>query len=326
MAEIGHPTSPSSLDLLSVALTTRAETVAELAGVALRDEDTVRSELEELERAGYLSVTGQSISYRMPEQALADRAQSLLEQASTNLDEQLGEVKQLLAAIPRLVASWSEGMVHVEGARPEIFHGAFAPTDLWLRVAAARRIRSTDGMLPDASRIFAADPRAQKIWFEAISDENLHVRTLLSSADVTLPGAAEVITADMAIGAEFRMLPDPPSWIWIADDDTVGLPLRWGEAWPTSVMAVRDPAVVTLARWVYDRLWEEAVPVFAPSSNWDSLLGLMNRGATLEAASHALGISARTGRRRVAAAIEHFGVDGLFALGAAWQRSTAAGP
>jgi hypothetical protein len=46
----------------------------------------------------------------------------------------------------------------------------------------------------------------------------------------------------------------------------------------------------------------------------------MAQGATLEAASQALGISSRTGRRRIEAAMEHYGVSGQLALGAAWER------
>ena len=40
--------------------------------------------------------------------------------------------------------------------------------------------------------------------------------------------------------------------------------------------------------------------------------------ATLEAASRALSISDRTGRRRIAEAVDHSGVNNMLALGAAW--------
>ncbi|NLA65369.1 MAG: hypothetical protein GX862_05480, partial [Leucobacter sp.] len=268
-----------------------------------------------------LELSGEHISYRSPELALAERAEELLTRTSTLIDEQLSETQDLLKAAPRLLASWSQGSREAHAPRSEILHGAFAPTDLWLRIAATRNLRTTDGILPDPSRIIAADRHSQHIWLDALAREGLHVRTILSSDSVTAPGAAEVISADIAAGAEFRMLPNPPSWLWIADDDTVGLPFRWGDSWPTSVFATTDPAVVTLVRWLYDRLWDEAVPVTAETHSWDAILALMSTGATLEAASHALGISARTGRRRIAAALEHFGTDGLFALGVAWQRA-----
>lgn len=324
MTENGHALAASSYELLSVALRTRAETVSELAAIALEDEERVRVDLAALEAAGYLFVDRQRINLRTPEPVVAEHAVGLLGRARTDLDDRLGEVSRLLAALPAIVASWSAGAELAAGARPEVYHGAFAATDLWRRIAASRRVSSTDGALPDAARIFGGDARSQKAWFDAVDDENLRVRTLLASADVTLPGAAEVLAAHSAIGSEFRMMPDPPSWFWIVDDDTVGMPLRWGETWPTSVMAIEDPAVVTLVRWLFDRLWSEAVPVGAAEASWDSLLALMSRGATLEAASHALGISARTGRRRIAAALDHFDADGMFALGAAWQRARSA--
>lgn len=44
----------------------------------------------------------------------------------------------------------------------------------------------------------------------------------------------------------------------------------------------------------------------------------MKQGITLDAASRRLGINPRTGRRRVAAAMEQYGVSTLFALGVAW--------
>ena len=111
----------------------------------------------------------------------------------------------------------------------------------------------------------------------------------------------------------------------ITDHDTVGLPLRWGESWPTSVMAIQSPALAEVLTWVYERVWAEAVPVVDDEHPWQSLLELMRRGMTMEGAAHALGLSPRTARRRVAAAMDHFDVSSLFALGVAWgNRPTAA--
>jgi len=324
MANNGQSLPTPNFETLSTALSTRAETVQQLAELTLTTSDDVRAELEPLERLGYLEVSGEKVSYRSPDLVIAEHAEALLERTSQFVEKHLQETKDLLAAAPRLLASWSQGSRESYTPRSEILYGAFAPTDLWLRIAATRHLRTTDGILPDPSRMFSADRHTQQIWFEAIARDDLHVRTILSSDSVIAPGAAEVIEEDMSVGAEFRMMPNPPSWLWIADDDTVGLPFRWGDPWPTSVFATTDPAVVTLVRWLYDRLWEEAVPVDAGAKSWDPILALMSQGDTLEAASHALGISARTGRRRIAAALEHFGTDGLFALGVAWQRAQPA--
>lgn len=320
MANIGQSSLTPNFETLSTALTSRAATVQQLARLTLTTEDEVRAELEELDSLGYLELSGERISYRSPELVIAERAEELLRRTSTLVERQLQETEDLIRTAPRLLASWNEGSRRAEDSRTEALHGAFAPTDLWLQLVARRRILSIDGILPDASRILAADRPAQRVWREAIVDRGIRVRTILASSDV----AAAAIDADAAAGAEFRMVPRPPSWLWIADDETVGLPFRWGDAWPTSVFATTDPAVVTLARWLYDRLWFEAAPVAADAKSWDPILALMSRGDTLESASYTLGISSRTGRRRIAAALDHFDVDGLFALGVAWQRARLA--
>lgn len=46
---------------------------------------------------------------------------------------------------------------------------------------------------------------------------------------------------------------------------------------------------------------------------------------TLDAASRSLGITPRTGRRRIAAAMDRYGVATLFALGAAWAQDGSPG-
>lgn len=323
MANFGQNDHLFDLALLEKALASRAETVHELAELVSLNEDDLREKLDALERLGFLERTGQKLSYRSPEVVVAERAAESLDGASAMIEKHLRETKSLLAVFPRLLVSWNQSSPRSSATYTEVFHGAFAATELWLRIAASRRIRTTDGILPDASRIFTASQRSQQTWFEAIAREDIHVRTLIPSGDLSIPGAKAVISADMAVGAEFRMLPDPPSWLWIADNDTVGLPFRWGDSWPTSVFATSDPAIVTLVRWLYDRLWETATSVVADSRNWEPLLALMSQGATLEAASQALGISARTGRRRIADALAHFKVDGLLALGVAWQRDRA---
>jgi hypothetical protein len=71
---------------------------------------------------------------------------------------------------------------------------------------------------------------------------------------------------------------------------------------------------------LFDMWWQQAGTLRATRHPWDAIVALMADGATLETAAHAIGVSARTGRRRIEAAMDHYGVDGAVALGAAWQR------
>ncbi|UMG94441.1 helix-turn-helix domain-containing protein [Nocardioides sp. TF02-7] len=202
-------------------------------------------------------------------------------------------------------------------------HGPDAPEDLWQADAERGAPVRADAALPDVRRSFRPNPRFEEAKVREIAAEGRRARVLLSVEDGTHPEAQERIATLAAYGFHFRLHPKLPSWFWVNDDETVGLPLTWGEAWPTSVMAVSSPAVAGLARVVYDHLWAQAWPWRAEPRGWDSVLAMLAAGATVEAAARALGISPRTARRRLAEAMEHYGVEGMFALGAAWRADPA---
>lgn len=325
MAQIGHNPPLGGHDgddaVLVAGLRTRAETATRLAEMLGIPEAELRERLHRLDEAGFLRFERGNISYREPDAVLADRAAGILSEASATLDARIAEAGALVAAIPALMDSWAVGSaVHLD-FRVDVFHGPHATTDLWLAHAARGPIRRTDGILPDARRALEDADGLIARWNDAIRSDGLQVRALLSAADVALPATQEILARSIAPGVEVRVLESPPSWFWITDN-AVGLPLNWGESWPTSAVVIRNETIVGLVKWLYERLWADGVPLAADGeNNWDSLLALMAQGATLEAASDALGISSRTGRRRVSAAMDYFGVDGMLALGAAWQKS-----
>ena len=90
-------------------------------------------------------------------------------------------------------------------------------------------------------------------------------------------------------------------------------------------MSIQSATLAELVTWIYHRLWEEAVPVTGLNHTWehpwDPILRLMNSGMTMGSASTALGLTARTGRRRVSDAMRYYGVTSQFSLGAAWTAS-----
>ena len=322
MAQIGQPdgvgTSPD-FELLEVALRTRAESAGALAELVMLDEDTVQQQLTSLAEQGYLRFEGRRINYVEPDAVLAEHASALLDEAQRGLRDRVADVTGLLTAIPRLMQSWELGGSEHLDLKVDVLHGPFAATELWLALARRQPPPLTCGSLPDALRLFQADPALRRRWLDLVERENLQVRGILSAADVAHPGTESVIVEEHGTGFEFRMLANPPGWFWCAGD-VAALPLSWGDGWPTSTVAIRSPAVAGLVRWVFDRLWESALPVPYREPAWEGLLRLMAQGATLDAASHALGISSRTGRRRIDDAMNHYGVSGQLALGAAWER------
>jgi hypothetical protein len=314
-----HSAMAQPLDLLAIGLRARPRTVAALAQLALADVEETRAGLTELAQEGYVRLSGDEIRYAAPDEAVADAVRRRAEQIQGELTRRLADLAAIAGQLPALARDWETGGGH--GVLDmEVFHGPSAVTDLWHELAADRDLRCTSVVLPEGLRLAVADPRMQATWHDVISREGHSARVIVRLADATSPAAADRIGQELAGGVDMRLLADPPSWFWVADGQVVALPLEWGEGWPTSVMALHSPAVAGLAQWVFDRLWSLAVPVRQGAASWDPLLRLISGGATLEAASHALGISDRTGRRRLSDAMDRFGVGNLFALGVAWGR------
>lgn len=305
--------------LLAVGLRSRARTVTELAALAVRDEDDVRRDLAVLEADGYLTVRDDRISYLAPDGVVAEQVRAHTGSIGADLSRRLDELAELVGQLPALLREWNTGEASHQLVDVEVFHGPEAVVDLWHLKQEREPSMRTDVVLPDASRLHVADPAMQKVWHEASAGEGRRARVIGSVADAIDPDAQQRLEQELAGGIQIRLMAEPPSWFWIADDVTVALPLVWGEKWPTSVIAVHSRAVAGLARWVFDRLWERAVPARGEPAAWDPILRLMRGGATLEAASRLLGISDRTGRRRLSDAMDHYGVNNMFALGAAWS-------
>jgi len=201
----------------------------------------------------------------------------------------------------------------------EIFHGPTAAHELWHSIAVQQHERRSACMFPDAAPLFVPNTPQSDTWRASLRTGEFQVRAILSTEDVASPESRPLLEVAEASGVEFRAMRQPPSWFWLTQD-AVGLPLRWGDSWPTTAIALRNEAVVSLMHGLFDTWWQQAAPLHSATHPWDAMVTLMADGATLEAAAHALGISARTGRRRIEAAVDHYGVVGAVALGAAWQR------
>jgi hypothetical protein len=221
--------------------------------------------------------------------------------------------------LPSLLTSAAVGAANGSTTSAETFHGPAAAHDLWRSLILQQTELRSACMLPDAAPLFVADTPLSTAWRDSLDEGEMQVRAILSLADMTRAESRPLLDAAQQLGVEFRAMRVPPSWFWLTED-AVGLPLRWGDSWPTSAIALHHEAVVTLMHGLYDAWWAQATSLHASGHPWDAIVALMVDGATLEAAAHAVGVSSRTGRRRIDAAMNYYGADGAVALGAAWQR------
>ncbi|QLQ10780.1 MAG: hypothetical protein HZY75_10915 [Nocardioidaceae bacterium] len=305
--------------LLEVALRARAASIEELAKLADRDIDEVRRGVQQLQEWGFLSLTGELITHRRPDLTVSEVSKHLLQTFSQHVDETIARTQHVLDALPALLQAWSLGNSAEHSLPVEVLHGPWAPSDLWHLTFTRSTPAHCDLCMPDTSALFALARDPASLWSGRVG-KDLSVRLLLSVADATHPAAQRRVREELDAGVEIRMHPEPPSLFWVSPPDTVGIPLEWGQSWPSSMMAVQSPAIAALLGWVYERLWQEAVPVGDPGRSWDPMLRQMRRGLTMEAAAHSVGLTPRTGRRRVAEAMAHYGVSSHFALGVAWAK------
>jgi hypothetical protein len=298
----------AALELLALGLRNRAGSVEQLAAYAAQPVPVVLESLAALEAWGYVSVRGDFITYRDPDHAAADQTRSQLAELGTMVTDRIGQVASVLETLPRLLQLWSTSSPEPRGViRADAFFGADCLDQLWRSEKSFHRPARVDLILTDTAAV--ERPAAAPDLF--LGEQHTRV---LAPAPVQHGQYGED-------RVETRLLSPLPTWLLIIRDDVVAMPLTWGEPHLTAVMAVHDASVVTLAEWMFERLWNSAVPASHETPTWDSLMRLLAQGATIDSASRSLGISTRTGRRRLSDAMDYFGVDNPVALGVAWASS-----
>ncbi|MBS1905336.1 MAG: hypothetical protein JST33_01970 [Actinobacteria bacterium] len=288
--------------------------------------EAVRAGLERLSNAGNLAIQDDVILLNAPVHAAAIAIERLLQTERAQAEDRSARLGAIVDGLARRTSSWNFGEAIAQDRLVlQTAHGPHAAEDLWFAVQASRvgaggRVHA---VLTDLDRYRASSPERSTAFARAMSTYSSVQAIIPAMAlDERLRGMVEAFHDS---GVEFRMLPDPPSWFWVDDEDVAGVPLEWGETAPQSVLAVSSPVIAGLAKAYFAELWRQAMPVDAESAGYGVLLHRMRRGMTLDAASRSLGITPRTGRRRIAAAMERYGVATLFALGAAWAQDGSPG-
>ncbi|MCI2958405.1 hypothetical protein MN032_11940 [Agromyces atrinae] len=301
--------------LLELIYRSRPHTVAELATTAHEDAGEIAEVVERLACGGAISVRDGAIAYATPATWTAEAVEREVRAMRQSADDAASRIESLVSDLPALLRHWAVGEESGEVVPVFIRHGPRAAEDLWYDIAREQGDTAWS-VLPDLGRFLQTDPARASRFAELFAGKR-SVRALLPRSMADDPRLVAIAERYSAVGVEFRTLDYLPSWFWI-DGDVLALPVEWGEGWPSSVIGVRSAALAELGRTLYRELWRRGEPIGHAVQPWAPLLELMERGVTLDAASRRLGINPRTGRRRIAAAMERYGVSTLFALGAAW--------
>lgn len=240
-------------------------------------------------------------------------------------------ISSLIAQLPDRLHHWTIGEAGSAHAIPvEQWTGPGAGERAWLDLFLRRRqagsvVREVCGIIPDPSRFRDSRAEQPEAFAAAIA---AHERSRMILQDPTPATALEVLAPYLANGTEARAHRALPSWFWVDSDSTVALPAAWGDLHPTSVTLYRSPVMASAALHLFEQLWAESRTIRSSprEERWEPLLRLMYEGATMESASRKLGISSRTGRRRIDEAMAHYAAGSLFELGFAWGTDVSQTP
>lgn len=306
--------------LLAILYRGRPATVAQFAALSHLANEEAQTAVADFRERGLLGGNDHELVYLNPTQWAAQAVSERSSELRRVSREALDALEQIVVGLPEMLRHWSVGETSDDPVPVFTRHGTHASEDLWFD--AVRRDGGTlNAVLPEVDRFLSSSPQRAERFGRALAAKDA-VRVIMPTWAADDSAAILRMQHYRAAGVEYRLLDAPSSWFWV-DGDYLAVPFEWGEGRPTSVIGIRSAALAGMAREYFESLWRQAEPAEPAENTWTPLLKLMRQGITLDSASRTVGVNPRTGRRRIAAAMEHYGVSTLFALGVAWAADSS---
>ncbi|MCJ1703767.1 hypothetical protein [Rathayibacter sp. VKM Ac-2926] len=306
--------------LLGILLRGRPATLEDAVLATHLEPAQVAAAVQRLRDRGLIGGAGDLLAYPPPADWANEAVSVHTRRVRVAAEDAMSGIEKILENLPTVLRAWSTGEAAADLVPTVLRHGPYAAEDLlWELVGTPSG--SLVAVFASIDRLMTA-PIDRAVRFGDALQERDTVRIIVPSSAAADPRVLERMAVYGRVGLEYRSLDRPPGWFWV-DGDHIALPFVWGEATPTSVLGVRHAGLANIVRAYFDELWQRADPLGSDEHSWLPLLRLMQQGNTLDSASNRLGINPRTGRRRISAAMEHYGVDTLFGLGAAWGAGRA---
>lgn len=310
-----------SMELLSTAYLLRPASVEALEAALGSVPDDFDERIRALEAGGFLRLVDGAIEYESPYAVFVALGEA---RARALVAENLRTVA-LMEALPRLIRAWDLGTADPEGDHPLAVTLVHARSDSW-----DEWFRHADAETPQRPSLVCPDPQVLRVALGTGHLERLRrqiedepVRVLVPGEpgwDAEVPELASLMERAAADGIVFRQRAGLPSWMYVDAPSIAALPVWWGSGTPESAIVIRTPPVVAAMDLLFSRLWAHAEPWGDTEEPWADVVRLLADGLTDDAVAHALGITPRTVRRRVAEAMAELGAVSRFTLGAAWSQ------
>lgn len=308
--------------LLEILLRGRPSTIDDAVLTAHLGVPEVVAAIDRLRERGLIGGVGDVLAYPPPADWANEAVTVQTRRVRAAAEDAMSGIEKILENLPSVLRAWSVGEASADLVPTVLRHGPYAAEDLMWELSGTPS-SSLVAVFTSIDRLMAASPE-RAMRFGAALNARDNVRVIVPASVTTDPAVLERMALYGPTGLEYRSLEKAPAWFWV-DGDYLAVPYIWGEITPTSVLGVRHEGLANMVRAYFDELWRRAAPVGVDAQPWTSILRLMQQGYTLAGASSRLGINARTGRRRIAAAMEYYRAPTLFALGAAWTAAGADG-
>lgn len=318
MEQSADPISPMAVlgfdapaeDLYRALLRHSPTTVADLAAVVQRPPEDVLAVVRRFESMGLADVIGASAVAAAPEQAL----RRVIEDEGRRLHTVREQLDALNRMLPALEAEHRAGGV-TRGAPVGV---EVVEQERIVQVVQSLTARATGDLLwvrPDQWRI--PEGRAVDAWVADLLRSGRRSRVIYPAR--ALEEAPEAVRSRAELGEHVRLLADVPGRLAVLGEVAILREDLGGSS--GRVLVLRQPALVALARALFEELWARALSVpgldggGGQSSARQLLLERLARGAKDEQIARELGLSLRTVRRRVAEVLDELGADSRFQAG-----------
>jgi hypothetical protein len=284
-----------------------------LAEVVSKPKAEVVDEVARFVATGLADVHGDTVVAAAPDRALA--------RVIDDEGQRLRSVQEQLDALRRMVPALAAEHMIAREPRGEPVGLEVVPYAQVVEVMQSLTARTSGELLwirPDQWRV----PEGQAVdeWVRALLRSGRRSRVIYPAR--ALEEAPETVRRRAELGEHVRVLAELPGRVAVLGGAAV-LSHRLDVA-DGPVLIVRQPALVSALRLLFEELWGRALPVPGLDGEGDEaltsgdrrlLLEQLGRGAKDEQIARAMGLSLRTVRRRVADVLDELGASSRFQAG-----------
>lgn len=304
--------------LIERVLAARPSTRDELDDLAEAIDWDAEAALETLTSLGFIKFDGDELRVVDPVRALTANAGSALDQAKASFDE----AQQLLALLASVKASQTEAAAGAEMIGAVIRDHESVWERWWADHAHITPVRP-GVVTPDAvmlrNQVLGDIDRVAADFIE----RDFHMRVILDIEECADENGEipEWLRQLIGAGVEVRAMVQPPSWFYIDDGVMGGIPLTWGQGNPAGMVVLQPSPLLAMAAAFFEFLWQRATPIkMEAPDGWEPVMRLLEVGRSDKQIADALGLGARTVRRRIADAMDELGATTRFELGMCWAQ------